>query len=159
MNHFRNLATSLNFAKERVMILNEGQIISFDSSGVQHYEDKLDLKTVIVNGTGVGDVGRVVLGDRKKMSEEGIVIVTIPIKRGTNQIIGSAEIISRGFVYMRTSKDLISGAKKLIDKALPSRGQVTDWQQVRTKIESDLKRFFFNETAREPMILPVIVKI
>ena len=159
MNHFRNLACSLNFAKEKVLILNEGQVISFDSNGQMHHEDKLDLKTVIVDGTGVGDVGRVVLGDRKKMSEEGIVIVTIPIKRGTNQIIGLPEVISRGFVYMRTSRDLISEAKKLIDKALPAKGQVTDWQQVRTRIESDLKRFFFKETAREPMILPVIVKI
>jgi len=159
MNHFRNLALSLDMPKDKIHLLADGQIISFDQNGVAHLEEVLDLKTIIVDGSGVGDVGPVVLSDRKKMSQEGIVVVTIPVKQGTNQIVGQAEIISRGFVYMKRSKDLMEEAKRIIQKDLPELGKVSDWIKTRTKIEKDLGNLFYKETGREPMILPVIVKI
>jgi ribonuclease J len=145
--------------KDKIHLLADGQIISFDQNGVARLEEVLDLKTIIVDGSGVGDVGPVVLSDRKKMSQEGIVVVTIPVKQGTNQIVGQAEIISRGFVYMKRSKDLMEEAKRIIQKDLPELGKVSDWIKTRTKIEKDLGNLFYKETGREPMILPVIVKI
>ena len=159
MNHFRNLASSIGFDKKNVLILKEGQIISFDNSGNIHYEEILDLKTVVVDGLGVGDVGRIVLSDRKQMSKEGIVVVAIPVKKGTNQVISDPEIISRGFVFMRDSNELIRQAKKIIKNKIPSENKIDDWQKLKVSIEKELKKFFFNETAREPIILPVIVKV
>lgn len=93
------------------------------------------------------------------MSEDGIVVITIPIKKGTNKIIGEPEIISRGFVFMKASEGLIAEAKKIVQRDLPVERKVQDWKKVRIKIEKDLVQFFFKETAREPMVLPVIVKV
>ncbi len=158
MNHFKNLADSLGFGQNRTLVLKEGQVISFNEREEMSIEERLDLKTVIVDGSGIGDVGRIVLQDRKQMSEDGIVVAAIPVKKGKSNIVGQPEIISRGFVYMRTSKDLIGEAKKIIKESLP-KGKLKDWQQVKKEIEKSLQKFFFKETGREPMVLPVIVRI
>ncbi len=159
MNHFKNLSLNLGFNKESTLILRDGQIIAFDETGKVHFEEILDLKTVIVDGLGIGDVGRIVLNDRKKMSEEGIVVVVIPLKRDKKRLLAEPEIISRGFVFMRMAKDLIQEAKMIVRKILERRKNLEDWQEIKNEIEKELQLFFFKETQREPMILAVIINI
>lgn len=159
MNHYRNMAQDLDFTKEQVPVLDDGQIISFDQNGSLRYEEKIELKTIIVDGTGIGDVGRIVLSDRKKMSREGVVMAIIPVDKKTGKVISLPNIVSRGFVYMRTSKDLIAEGSEKISRLVPLGSEVKNWQNLKEKIENDLSAFFYQEIGREPMILPVLVKV
>lgn len=159
MVQYRQLARSMGYKDKNILLLENGQIVAMSHQGVV-IDGKVDLKNVMVDGLGIGDVGTVVLRDRQRMSEDGILIVIVPIEQQTSQVRGEIEVISRGFVYMKESEELIEQIKDEAIKSISSfEGYVTDWQALRRKIEKSLEKMIFKTTERHPLIMPVIIEV
>ena len=116
----------------------------------------------MVDGLGIGDVGEVVLRDRQMLAKDGIFVIIAVVNRKTGKVQESPDIISRGFVYLKESKDLLYQARKkviaTIEKSTTS-GQVTNWTYIKDTIRNNLGDFLFQKTQRRPMILPVIIEV
>ena len=116
---------------------------------------------VLVDGLGIGDVGNIVLRDRKWLSEDGLIIVVVTLSKKTGKVVSGPDIVSRGFVYVRESGDLMTDAKEVVRRtlqSLESRGN-SDWNTLKTEIKDDLKDFINKEMQRKPMILPIIMEV
>jgi ribonuclease J len=159
MKKYSSLAQGMGFAKQNVFLLDTGQQVVFTDKNAQ-MGTKLELKNVLIDGIGIGDVGSIVLRDRQQMAKDGMVVLILPIEQSTGQIIGEIELLSRGFVYMKQSDTLIKEAIKNVRKAIEgNERRITDWQFLRKKAESTLEKFFYKKTARRPTILSVIVEV
>jgi ribonuclease J len=114
-----------------------------------------------VDGLGVGDVGNIVLRDRQLLSENGLIIVVISLERYSNQILAGPDIISRGFVYVRDSEDLMEEAREVVGKALDKclNKNNTDWSKMKMEIKDSLSDYIWKKTKRNPMILPIIMEV
>ncbi len=114
----------------------------------------------MVDGLGIGDVGHVVLRDRQTIATEGIVVVILPMQKSTGRITGRPDIVSRGFVYMKGSGNLLDEAKKVIVQSLKlKKGRIIDWQYVRKQVEENLGMYLVKKTGRRPLIVTVIVEV
>lgn len=159
LKHYAKLAVGIGYKPEEIIIPDEGQIIKFENDRVNR-DRRVGVKNVLVDGLGVGDIGNVVLRDRLTMSADGVVMVIVPMEKATGEIVGNVDIVSRGFVYMKESDELIGKAKEVVRRALADhRGTVSDWRFLRRHITDHLEKFLFQATRRRPMILPVIVEI
>jgi len=158
MRMFVDLAQKSPNPPKDSFVVDEGAIIEFSRDGAK-VVGEVETTNIFVDGIGVGDVGAIVLRDRKVLAEEGMVVVIVTIHKNTNQLLGEPEIISRGFVYMKESAGLIKGSQDIVKKTLKSNGKVKNWLSVKEKITSDLSRYLFKKTARRPMVLPVIVDV
>ncbi|OGG26293.1 hypothetical protein A2960_04955 [Candidatus Gottesmanbacteria bacterium RIFCSPLOWO2_01_FULL_39_12b] len=160
MRHYSEMAQNMGYKKNQIIIPPDGRIIEFNANRHVQLTDKLELKNVMVDGLGVGDIGNVVLRDRQTMANEGILIVVVPIEQNTGRITAEPDIISRGFVYMKESNQLIDRAKKVITNSLQLRkGRIMDWRYVRKQIEGNLEEFLYRETHRRPLILSVVIEV
>ena len=116
---------------------------------------------VLVDGSGVGDIGAVVLRDRKHLSEDGLVVVVATVDMSYGMIVSGPDIVSRGFVYVKESEDLMRQARSVatasLEKSLSK--QNADWQSIKNDIRDDLAKFIYQNTKRKPMILPVIMDV
>lgn len=156
---YRKMVEALGYPSKNVFLPEEGQMLVLTDHHVK-YGPKVDLKNIYVDGLGIGDVGKVVLRDRQVMAEDGILIVIVPIRHDSGKISGDIEVVSRGFVYMKESQELISEIKDQVTKTLVKNdGVVTDWGFLRKKIEGSLEKFLFAKTERNPLILPVVVEV
>ena len=158
MRHYSVLAQETGVPQENVLITDEGGIIEFDQN-FGKIVGQVDTTNVFVDGLGVGDVGSIVLRDRKVLAEEGIVVVIVTVEKARNKLLGDPDIVSRGFVYMKESEKLIKESQGVIRNSIKSNGKIKNWLAVREKIASDLSRFLFKKTARRPMVLPVIIGV
>jgi ribonuclease J len=158
MRQFGELAQTVSTPPRETFIVDEGGIIEFDRSGAR-INGEIETTNVFVDGIGVGDVGSIVLRDRKVLAEEGIVVVIITIHKKTNRLLGEPGVISRGFVYMKESAGLIRESQEVVKNSLKRNGKVKNWLMVKEKITEDLERFLFKKTARRPMVLPVIIDV
>lgn len=158
MIHHAKLATKVGIPKQNVFVVENGQILEF-SQRSGRVVGNVAAGKILVDGLGVGDVGNVVLRDRKILSQDGILIVTLAMEKGTNRIISGPEIYSRGFVYVKESELLMEGAReslgRFLDKLPEARKQ--DWPSLKNNIRDNLSRFFWERTHRRPMILPIII--
>jgi len=156
---YRKLAQTLGYDKNKVFILKVDQTLEV-ANGKAHLGKEVRIKKILVDGLGIGDVGNIVLSDRRQMAESGIVIVAILVDKNNGQLIGSPEIISRGFVFMKHSKGLINQIKKETSKYLrSSKGKVSDWKSTRRKIEIAVEKLLYVKTERHPLILTAVIKI
>ena len=115
---------------------------------------------ILVDGLGVGDVGNIVLRDRQHLAEDGIVIVVLTLEKYSNQILAGPDIVSRGFVYVRESEDLMDEARSVVDNALLNcLDRVTDWSKMKNACRDSLGEFLWKRTKRRPMILPIIMEV
>mgnify|MGYP000048670184 FL=1 len=116
---------------------------------------------VFVDGSGVGDVGSVVLRDRKRLAEDGLIIIVATIDKETGDVLSGPEVISRGFVYVRESEQLIDKARRLCDSVIADCmfERVRDWTTVKNRLRDEVSHLMYHETKRSPMILPVIMEI
>ena len=159
MIQYRQLARSLRYPDNRIHLLENGQVIEISNNDV-HVGSTLDLKNVMIDGLGIGDVGNVVLRDRQQMSEDGIVIIIVPVEQQTGQVRGNVEVISRGFVYVKESQDLINQIKVETANCLKGhKGYVTDWQSVRKKIDKSVGSLLYETTKRQPLIMPMVMEV
>lgn len=159
LKHYAKLAQSMGYKNEQIIIPEEGQVIKFENEKAGN-GGRVEVKNVLIDGLGVGDVGNVVLRDRRTMSADGIVMIIIPMEKSTGKISGEIDIVSRGFVYMKESGQLIDDAKEVIKKALVEHeGPMSDFRFLRRHITDHLEKFLFNSTHRRPLILPVIMEV
>ena len=115
---------------------------------------------ILVDGLGVGDVGNIVLRDRQHLAEDGIMIVVMTLERHSNVVLAGPDIVSRGFVYVRESEDLMEHAREAVQDALDAcldRG-ITDWGKIKTAVKDALSEYVWKRTKRRPMILPIIME-
>ncbi len=154
------LAESMGTLRENIILPETGQVIEMNLNSLS-IAGVVPTGTVLIDGLGIGDVGNVVLRDRKHLSQEGLIIVAMAFDRTGGQLISGPDIISRGFVYVRENEDIIEGAREVVRKIIDSYEQIdgSDWPTIKNRIKDDLRRYFNDKIKRNPMILPVIVDL
>lgn len=153
------LAKSLGMDEKNIFLLDNGDVLEL--TGKKAVKAKsIHTGTVYVDGSGVGDVGNIVLRDRKILSQDGILTAVLAIDKESKEIISGPDIISRGFVYVKDSNDLLSEATTLIEREVENclANDIVDWYSIKSKIKSSLGQFLYTKTKRKPMIIPVIVE-
>jgi ribonuclease J len=155
-----NLARALGCPKENIVIADIGNVIETDGTTAK-VVSQVTAGRVLVDGFGVGDVGSIVLRDRKHLSQDGIIIVVVSIERQAGVIVSGPEIISRGFVYVRESEELIEDSKRVLNGVLKncSGHELREWNALKTKLRDTLSEYIYEKTKRSPMILPIIMEI
>lgn len=154
------LAQKLGMDEDDIFIADIGQVLEITHDGAK-INGNVTAGQVLVDGLGVGDVGNIVLRDRKHLSQDGILTVVVTIEKETGKVIAGPDIISRGFVYVRESEDLIEESKKIVKKVLDNcvMNQIKDWATIKSNIKDELKTYLYEKTKRNPMILPIIMEI
>ena len=154
------LAEALGTPSQNIIIPEIGQVIEMSESTLA-ITGVVPTGGVLVDGLGVGDVGNVVLRDRKHLSEDGLIIVVMAIDRDNGQLVSGPDIISRGFVYVRENEDIIESSRELARNIIASYGRIdgSEWQNMKNRIKDELHRYIFDKIKRNPMILPIIMEI
>ncbi len=159
MKAFSKMAQEMGYDKKQVLDVEDGDILEMRNESIK-LAGKVDVQNVYVDGLGVGDIGHVVLRDRQKMSEEGIVVVVVSVDQHTGQPVSEVDIISRGFVFEDMAKELLEEAKDLVKQALQKHVHKTaDWRFIRRTIEDVLDKFLYRATERRPLILSMVVEV
>lgn len=153
------LAENLGIPKENIFIMRSGDVMEMDEESAA-ITGKVHTGAIMVDGLGVGDVGNIVLRDRQHLSEDGIMVVVLTLEKHSNQLLAGPDIVSRGFVYVRESEDLMGEARIVVEDALDEclNRRVTDWGRIKTVIKDSLGDFVWKRTKRRPMILPIIME-
>jgi ribonuclease J len=156
----RELALYMGMDSRNIFLSDIGKVLEIDRKGARFNGSEVAGK-VLVDGSGVGDIGSVVLRDRKHLSEDGLVVVVATIDLDGQMIVSGPDIVSRGFVYVKESEELMREAKNIAEQSLERAmaRHVGDWAYIKGCIKDDLAKFIFKETKRKPMILPVIMDI
>ena len=154
------LAQTLGIPKDNIFILSSGDVLTLSNerAGIT---GEVPAQGILVDGLGVGDVGNIVLRDRQLLSENGLIIVVISLEKFSNQVLSGPDIVSRGFVYVRESENLMEEARVIVERALEkclSRNNA-DWNKMKNEIKDSLGDFIWKKTKRNPMILPIIMEI
>ncbi|NLB52314.1 MAG: ribonuclease J [Syntrophomonadaceae bacterium] len=154
------LAESLGIEKHKIFVAENGQVIELGEKG-GNIAGKVPAGKVLIDGLGVGDVGNIVLRDRKQLSQDGIIIVVVTIDRGQADVIAGPDIVTRGFVYVRESEQLIEDAKQKVREALDVcvKKNITEWAVIKSQVRDKLGKHLFEKTGRRPMILPIIMEV
>ena len=155
-----NLAKDLGMPSENIVIAENGSVIEISKNGIV-INGKIQSGKVLVDGLGVGDVGNIVLRDRRQLSQDGIMIVVATIDHETCHVVSGPDIVSRGFVYVREAEDLMEEAREKVLSALErcENNGVSEWSMIKSTIRDNLGRFLYERTRRRPMILPIIMEI
>jgi len=157
---YKRLAEDIGYNKHQVLLPGEGEILEFSKFNPPRVVQQIDLENIMVDGLGVGDVGEVVLRDRQTIATEGIVVVVVLVDKHHGRVTSEPEIISRGFVYMKQSEELVAKAKQVVRQSLRfKKGRIFDWHFVRKQIEGNLETFLDRETGRHPLIVPVVIEV
>ena len=155
-----SLAESMNIPSENIYIGEIGNCIELSENGIKKLDD-IPSGEVYVDGYGVGDVGNVVLNDRKILSQDGIIIVVCSLDAATGYIVSGPDIVSRGFVFVKENEDLMNEAKELaysvIEKSFNNKYH--DWNSAKNKLRDELSRLMYDRTKRKPMILPIFMEV
>lgn len=154
------LAESVGIDPDNIFVCDNGEIIEF-VDGKAKTGSKVYTGKVLIDGLGVGDVGNIVLRDRKLLSQDGILVVVVTLSKANGTILSGPDIISRGFVYVRESEKLLDEANKIVyhtmEKCLQQ--QVSEWASLKTSVKDVLSKFLYEKTRRRPMILPIIMEV
>ena len=154
------VAQQMGVPKDNVKILQSGDVLELKADSAK-IVDKVRAQGIMVDGLGVGDVGNIVLRDRQHLSENGLLVVVLTLEKGSNMILAGPDIVSRGFVYVRESENLMDEGRKIVNIALDrlyDRG-ITDWGRMKTESKDALNDFLWKKTKRNPMILPIIMEV
>ena len=153
------LAQSVGIPKDKTFVLEDGDILELEPQAGK-IAGKVSSSNVYVDGLSVGDIGSVVLRDRRMLSKDGIVMVIIAVNRQTGKLVGRPDIVSRGFVDARESGDMLDESRDLVARVLDHGGdRPADWGFINTKVRDTLHKFYYEQTRRHPMILPFMVKV
>ena len=155
----KQLAIQLGMPKENIIIAENGSVIDLTPDSIK-LNGKVTAGQVLIDGLGVGDVGNVVLRDRRQLSQDGIVIVVVTIDHN-NRIVSGPDIVSRGFVYVRDSEELMEETKERVINALTrcQENNISEWAALKSAVKDSLGRYLFEKTRRRPMILPLIMEV
>ena len=154
------LGQKMGIPEENIFISGIGRILELTSEKAQ-FNQTVPSGAVFVDGFGVGDVGNIVIRDRKHLSQDGLIVVVVTLDSDGFKIAAGPDIISRGFVYVRESETLMNDTKEIARQAIENcfESGVFDWSSVKSAIKSDVSAFLQKETKRKPMVLPVIMEV
>lgn len=154
------LAESVGIKPENMFILDNGDTVEIQNGNAK-YGVKVPAGNVLIDGLGVGDVGNIVLRDRKLLSQDGILVVVVTLSKQNNSILSGPDIISRGFVYVRESEELLEEANRIVTSTLTKlmSEKVNEWSSLKTHVRDALSRYLYEQTRRRPMILPIIMEV
>lgn len=154
------LIREMGCPEDHVIILSNGKMLQLDHHKAQIVND-IDVTPVLVDGLGVGDVGNVVLRDRKILSQDGLMIVVVGIRHDTGEVVGGPDFLSRGFVYVKESDDLMEGCRGIVNHVLAKSAPLnySDWSTVKNEIRDEVRDYLWREIKRSPMVLPMIMDI
>jgi len=153
-------AAGLGIPAENIVIAENGEHIVLSKDSMK-LEEPVQAGAVLVDGLGVGDVGNVVLRDRKHLSEDGLVIMVATVDGATGEVVAGPDLVSRGFVYVRENEELMEGAREVVQNTLERcrREHVRDWASVKTRVRETLSGYIYRKTKRSPMILPILMEV
>lgn len=155
-----SLATSMGMPESNVFVGDTGDVLEISKNSMKKVA-QIPMELVLVDGIGVGDVGSIVLRDRKHLGEDGLIVVVATLDSSDKHVIAGPDIVSRGFVYVRESEQLIEDARRTAMRVLEECADVKmrDWSLMKTKVRDELYRLFHNKTRRNPVILPIIMEV
>lgn len=154
------IAEELGYDKEHIKILSSGDVLEIDENGAD-VTGHVQVGNIMVDGLGVGDVGNIVLRDRQRLAEDGIIIVVMTLESGSGQVLAGPDIVSRGFVYVRNSESLMDEARTVLERTMEycMDHNITDWGKIKNEVKDALGDFVWKETKRRPMIMPIIMEV
>jgi ribonuclease J len=155
-----NLAAEIGLPRKNIFVAENGQVLEFGRNTAR-INGRVTAGRVLIDGLGVGDVGNIVLRDRKQLSQDGILIVVVTIDKETGVVVAGPDIVSRGFVYVRESEQLIEEAKVKVKIALQkceTKG-ITEWASIKSNIRDAISKYLYEKTRRRPMIMPIIMEV
>lgn len=160
LHQHRLLAQSVGVEKENIFIINNGDVVDVNNQ-VARQTRKIPSGNVYVDGVGVGDVGNVVLRDRKQLAEDGMLVIVITLSKSERKIISGPDTISRGFVYNRNAEDLINEVNRLVKKTVNDLqdANIYQWNVMKQNIKKSVGQYLYTQTKRKPMILPIIIEV
>jgi conserved hypothetical protein len=160
LDKHKQLAISMGMHDKNIFILNNGSVLEFGPEGAK-LGKPVQAGRVFIDGLGVGDVGNIVLRDRKHLSEDGLIIIVVAISSATGEHISGPDLISRGFVYVRESEVLMEGARNVIEEELKKcyAKNIKDWASLKSSVRDALSQYIYQSTKRSPMILPVFMEV
>jgi len=155
------LAESLGMPNENIFIVDNGDILNISSKGINVQKNQVPAEAILVDGLGVGDVGNIVLRDRKLLSESGLIIVVAAIDKASQTVVSGPDIISRGFVYVRENEELMDEARRVCEEALLrcEEKNIVDWNTMKSKVRDSLGDYIYETTKRSPIILPIFLEV
>ncbi|KKS75077.1 MAG: RNA-metabolising metallo-beta-lactamase [Candidatus Azambacteria bacterium GW2011_GWA2_42_9] len=156
------VAKSIGFSAENIFILDNGSVAEIDEQTLRVLKEKIPIEYVFVDGLGVGDISNVVLRDRQLMSADGMFVIIAVVDSRTGKVKGEPDVISRGFIYMKESQELLRQTRKKIKETIvrsATPGAEINWVYIRNNLRDKIGQFLYTKTKRRPMILPVIVEI
>lgn len=157
----RELAMDVGIPGENIFVMDNGDVLEMTDAGARMLDQKVPNGLILVDGLGIGDVGEIVLRDRKAMSTEGIFVVICTVERQSGRLLTSPDIISRGFIYMRENERLVNSTRNEVKKMLERKegDPPQNWTVLRTKIRDRVADYLYNQTKRRPMVIPVIIEV
>ncbi len=158
-NHGK-IAEGVGIPRENIFFGENGYVFEFTAE-TGRLTGKVPAGQVFVDGAGIGDVGNIVIRDRRQLSQEGVMIVVLALDKQRGCVVSGPDIVSRGFIYMRDSEELIRDARKVVKDVL-ERGEnkpITEWAPLKSSIRDSLGKYLFNKTGRKPVILPIIIEL
>jgi len=166
-NHFflkeaEKLAVGIGFPRNKIFVLDNGNVVEFDSEKAKVLPKKIKTDYVFVDGLGIGDIGHVVLRDRQMLAEDGMFVITVLIDSRTKEVVGNPQVTSRGFIYVKDNFDLVNETKRKVKKAVndtTSKNTSIDRKYIENSIRETVGSFLFQKTQRRPMVLPVIIEV
>ncbi len=159
MKHAK-LAESLGIPRSRIFVADNGQIIEVGKKKA-NIAGKITAGKILVDGLGVGDVGNIVLRDRRQLSQDGIMIVVVTINKESGEVVAGPDILTRGFVYVRESEELIDDSRDRVKEALDicAKKKISEWAVIKAQVRESLGKHLYDKTGRRPMILPIIMEV
>ncbi len=156
----KKIATFMGMSPDNIFLGDIGQVLEIDEKGAR-WNGTVPAGKVLVDGAGVGDVGSIVLRDRRHLSQDGLIVVVATVAMQEKTILSGPDIVSRGFVYVRESEEMMEGARKIALASLQKsfERQVDDWMELKNALRDDLSKYFFQKTKRSPMILPIVMEV
>ena len=153
----KEMSLKIGLKEENVFLLSNGDVLEVDKNEAK-ITGKVPSGNILVDGLGVGDIGNIVLRDRKHLSEDGLIVVVIPLKEG-DKLADKIEIISRGFIYVKESEELIDDIKSVVVESIEGfeRRDMSQYNYIKNVIRDNLKSFLLEKTGRNPMILPIVL--
>ena len=154
------MVQAVGIPKENVLMINSGDVLEISEEKSQ-VTGHVPAGAILVDGLGVGDVGNIVLRDRQNLAQNGIIVVVLTLEKYSNQLLAGPDIVSRGFVYVRESEDLLEEAKRVVDEAVSDclGRHISDWGKIKNEIKDRLSDFLWKRMKRNPMILPIIMEV
>ena len=155
-----NLVHKLGMDKDNIFILHSGDVLELSEEAAK-VTGKVPVGSIFVDGLGVGDVGNIVIRDRQHLAEDGILIVVVALDCENNVVVSGPDIVSRGFVYVRESDELLDGARDIVSDVLDDciDRNISDWGRMKNAMKDSLNEYFWKKTKRRPMILPIIMEV